>query len=153
MLQKKNPNQYKRLEKSIVYFRKILGKIKTVLSGKCTVKGPFLSERSELKVSRAGPGDINIQVGRSLKLRLRRAYILISRTILTSWGCLNKVPQTGWLINHRNLLKLWRLGVGDQGAGRVLFWRQCFSRLQTASLSYPHREESRGEKQALRRLS
>ena len=102
------------------------------------MKGPFLNERSEMKVSRAGPWDINIQVGRSLKLRLRCAYILISRTILISWGCSNKVPQTGWLINHRNLLKLWRLGVGDQGAGRVLFWRECFSRLQTASFSYPH---------------
>ena len=87
------------------------------------MKGPFLNERSEMKDSRAGPWDINIQVGRSLKLRLRRAYILISRTILISWGCSNKVPQTGWLINHRNLLKLWRLGVGDQGAGRVLLFQ------------------------------
>lgn len=120
------------------------------------MKGPFLNEKSELKVSRAGPWDINIQVGRSLNLRLRHAYILISRTILISWGCSNKVPQTGWLINHRNLLKLWklwRLGVRDQGASMVLFWRECFSRLQTASFSYPHREESREEKQALRRLS
>ena len=43
-----------------------------------------------------------------------------------SWGCLNKVPQTGWLINNRNLVKLWRLGVRDQGVGMVLFWRVLF---------------------------
>ena len=59
-------------------------------------------------------------------------------SILASSGGYNKVPQTGWLINYRNLF----LTVLEVGSLRSEFWWEPSSRLQAADFSlYLHTGE------------